>query len=82
MNQETSLRRCGDTRCSSCYVTIIHLLVMFLLVLDVLEIIREDRMNLEQRTKAVVLIDIMKSFNFVFMLHCLRRMLVITNEFS
>jgi hypothetical protein len=55
---------------------------MFSSILDVLEIIREDGMNSEQRTKAVVLTDIMESFNFVFMLHCLRRILVVTNEFS
>eukprot|EP00258_Populus_trichocarpa_P045430 XP_024461449.1 zinc finger MYM-type protein 1 [Populus trichocarpa] len=82
LNQETSLRRYGDTRWGSHYVTIIHLLVMFSSVLDVLEIIREDGMNSEQRTEAVVLTDIMESFNFVFMLHCLRRILAVTNEFS
>ena len=47
-----------------------------------LEIIREDGMNSEQRTKAVILTGIMESFNFVFMLHCLRRILAVTNEFS
>jgi hypothetical protein len=39
-------------------------------------------MNSEQRTKAVVLTSIMESFNFVFMLHCLRRILAVANEFS
>jgi hypothetical protein len=82
LNQETSLRKYGDTSWGSHYVTIIRLLAMFSSVLDVLEIIREDGMNLEQRTEAVVLIDIMESFNFVFMLHCLRRILAVTNEFS
>ena len=81
MNQETSLRRYSDTRWSSHYVTIIRLLAIFSLVLDVLEIIREDGMNSEQRTKAVVLTDIMESFNFVFILHCLSRILTVTNEF-
>jgi hypothetical protein len=82
LNQETSLRRYGDTRWGSHYVTIIRLLAMFSSVLDVLEIIREDGMNSEQRTEAVILTDIMESFNFVFMLHCLRRILAVTNEFS
>ncbi|KAJ6858045.1 SCAN domain-containing protein 3 [Populus alba x Populus x berolinensis] len=50
LNQETSLRRYGDTRWGSHYVTIIRLLAMFSSVLDVLEIIREDGMNSEQRT--------------------------------
>ncbi|XP_061949963.1 uncharacterized protein LOC133673242 [Populus nigra] len=82
LNHETSLRRYGDTRWGSHYVTIICLLVMFSSVLDVLEIIREDGMNSEQRTEAVVLTGIMESFNFIFMLHCLRRILAVTNEFS
>jgi hypothetical protein len=47
LNQETSLRRYSDTRWGSHYVTIILLLAMFSSVLDVLEIIREDRMNSE-----------------------------------
>ena len=82
MNQETSLRKYGDTHWGSHYVTIIHLLAMFSSVFDVLEIIREDGMNSEQRTEAIVLTDIMESFNFMSMLHCLRRILVVTNEFS
>nr|XP_034894408.1 zinc finger MYM-type protein 1-like [Populus alba] len=82
LNQETSLRRYGNTRWGSHYITIIRLLAMFSSVLDVLEIIREDGMNSEQRTKAIVLIGIMESFNFVFMLHYLRRILAVTNELS
>ena len=82
LNQETSFRRYSDTRWGSHYVTIIRLLAMFSLVLDVLEIIREDGMNSEQRTEAVVLTSIMESFNFVFILYCLRRILAVTNELS
>jgi hypothetical protein len=47
LNQETSLKRYGDTHRGSHYVIIIHLLAMFSSVLDVLEIIREDGMNSE-----------------------------------
>ncbi|XP_052302967.1 uncharacterized protein LOC127904272 [Populus trichocarpa] len=82
LNQEISLRRYGDTHWGSHYVTIIRLLAMFSSVLDVLETIREDEMNSEQRTEAIVLTNILESFNFVFMLHCLRRILAVTNEFS
>jgi len=39
-------------------------------------------MNSEQKMKVVVLRGITESFNFVFMLHCLRRILTVTNEFS
>jgi hypothetical protein len=38
--------------------------------------------NSEQRTEVVVLTSVMELFNFVFMLHCLRRILAVTNEFS
>jgi len=55
---------------------------MFSSILDVLEIVREDGMNSEQRTEIVVLTSIMESFNFMFMLHCLRMILAVTNEFS
>jgi hypothetical protein len=55
---------------------------MFSSIVDVLEIVREDGMNSEQRTEIVVLTSIMESFNFMFMLHCLRRILAVTNEFS
>ncbi|XP_034887192.1 uncharacterized protein [Populus alba] len=57
LNQETSLRRYGDTRWGSHYITIIRLLAMFSSVLDVLEIIREDGMNSEQRMEAIVLTE-------------------------
>jgi len=82
LNKKTSLRRYGDTRWGSHYVTIIRLLAMFSSVLDVLEIIREDGMNSEYRKKTIILTDIMESFNFVSMLHCLRMILAVTNEFS
>jgi len=39
-------------------------------------------MNSEQRTEAVILTGVMESFNFESMLHCLRRILAVTNEFS
>jgi len=39
-------------------------------------------MNSEQRTEAVFLTGIMESFNFESILHCLRRILAVTNEFS
>jgi len=55
---------------------------MFSSILDVLKIVREDGMNSEQRTEIVVLTSIVESFNFMFMLHCLRRILAVTNEFS
>ena len=42
LNQETNLKRPGDTRWESYYGTILNLILMFSAVVDVLEIIEED----------------------------------------
>ena len=42
LNQETNLKRPGNTRWGSYYGTILNLILMFSAVVDVLEIIEED----------------------------------------
>ena len=44
LNQETNLKRPGDTRWGS-YGTILNLILMFSTVVDVLEIIEEDGLS-------------------------------------
>ncbi|XP_075675033.1 uncharacterized protein LOC142644271 [Castanea sativa] len=45
LNQETNLKRPGDTRWGSYYGTILNLILMFSAVADVLEIIEEDGLS-------------------------------------
>ncbi|XP_050251402.1 uncharacterized protein LOC126698303 [Quercus robur] len=45
LNQETNLKRPGDTRWGSYYGTILSLILMFSAVVDVLEIIEEDGLS-------------------------------------
>ena len=45
LNQETNLKRPGDTRWGSYYGTILNLVLMFSVVIDVLEIIEEDGLS-------------------------------------
>ncbi|XP_020987494.1 uncharacterized protein LOC107465075 [Arachis duranensis] len=52
LNQETTLKRTGDTRWSSHYGTILSLISIFSSVVEVLEVIEEDGNNLEQRAEA------------------------------
>ncbi|CAL5422226.1 unnamed protein product [Camellia sinensis] len=52
LNQETSLKRAGDTRWGSHFGTIINLILMFSSSIDVLEIIEEDGLQPEQRVEA------------------------------
>ncbi|XP_065637320.1 uncharacterized protein LOC136070800 [Quercus suber] len=51
LNQETNLKRPGDTRWGSYYGTILNLILMFSAVVDVLEIIEEDGLS-DQKVEA------------------------------
>ncbi|XP_031274098.1 zinc finger MYM-type protein 1-like [Pistacia vera] len=52
LNQETSLKRAGDTRWGSYYYTLINLILLLSSVGDVLKVIEEDGLNPEQRGEA------------------------------
>ncbi|XP_057464445.1 uncharacterized protein LOC130754290 [Actinidia eriantha] len=82
LNQETNLKRAGDTRWESHYDTLISLINMFSAVIDVLVMISEDGSNFEQRAEANILLHSIQSFGFVFNLHLMRTILGITNELS
>ncbi|XP_031285017.1 zinc finger MYM-type protein 1-like [Pistacia vera] len=52
LNQETSLKRVGDTRWGSYYYTLINLILLLSSVGDVLEVIEEDGLNPKQMGEA------------------------------
>ena len=79
LNQETNLKRPGDTRWGSYYGTILNLILMFSAVVDVLEIIEEDGLS-DQKVEARSIIRSILSFEFVFALHLMKNILEITNE--
>ena len=81
MNQETNLKRPGDTRWGSYYGIILNLILMFSAVVDVLEIIEEDGL-FDQKVEARSIIRSILSFEFVFTLHLMKNILGITNELS
>ncbi|XP_075665939.1 uncharacterized protein LOC142635702 [Castanea sativa] len=56
LNQETNLKRPGDTRWGSYYGTILNLILMFFAVADVLEIIEEDGLS-DQKQRLQVMRD-------------------------
>ncbi|XP_025704070.2 uncharacterized protein [Arachis hypogaea] len=82
LNQETTLKRAGDTRWGSHYGTILSLISIFSSVVEVLEVIEEDGNNPEQRVEACQLLNHIQSFEFVFNLHLMKSILGITNELS
>ena len=81
MNQETNLKRLGDTRWGSYYGTILNLILMVSVVVDVLKIIVEDGLS-NQKVEARSIIRSILSFEFVFALHLMKNILGITNELS
>ncbi|XP_028085988.1 zinc finger MYM-type protein 1-like [Camellia sinensis] len=82
LNQETTLKRAGDTRWGSHYGTLVSLASMFSTVIDMLEMISENGSNSKQRAEANVLLDSIQSFEFVFNLHLMKTILAITSELS
>ena len=81
MNQETNLKRPGDTHWGSFYGTILNLILMFSVVVDVLEIIEENGLS-NQKVEARSIMRSILSFEFVFTLHLMKNILGITNELS
>ncbi|XP_050111822.1 uncharacterized protein LOC126590402 [Malus sylvestris] len=82
LNQETTLKRASDTRWSSHYNCLISLAHMFSSTIEVLEIVRKDGTSSEQKFEAKVLLTFIQSFNFIFGLHLMKKVLGITNDLS
>ena len=82
LNQETSLKRVVDTRWGSHYATLINLILMYSSIIDVLEIIKEDGSNADQRAEANDLLHLLEDFDFAFKLHLMKNVLGISNELS
>ena len=82
LNQETTLKRTGDTRWGSHYGTLISLLGLFLYVIDVLLVIKGDGTLAKQRAQADNLLVRTQCFEFVFTLHLIKTILKITNDLS
>ncbi|ESR42279.1 hypothetical protein CICLE_v10013469mg [Citrus x clementina] len=82
LNQETTLKRCGDTRWGSHYNTLLSIINMFSAVISVLEMIIDDGPKSGQRGEVKNLLELMLSFNFVFCLHLMKNILGATDEIA
>lgn len=81
LNQETSLKRPGDTRWGSHYGTLLSIISMFKSVVKVLELIVDDGYidNLGEANKSL---EDIQTFEFVFPLFLMRSILGVTNCLS
>ena len=82
LNQETSLKRAGDTCWGSHYRTILNLILMFSSTVYVLEMIENDSLLSKQRVEARYILRLILSFEFSFTLHLIKNIFGITNELS
>ncbi|XP_031275229.1 zinc finger MYM-type protein 1-like [Pistacia vera] len=79
LNQDTNLKRLGETRWGSHYGTLLSLINLFSSVVEVLEDLTE---NSDNRVEASDLVDYMTSFDFAFNLHMMKNISGITFELS
>ncbi|KAG6431037.1 hypothetical protein SASPL_109112 [Salvia splendens] len=82
LNQEMSLKRPGDTRWSSHYGTLVNLIHLYSSIVDVLEYVGENGHDDSIRAEADDVLEIINSFEFVFVLHLMKQILRITHELS
>ncbi|RWR86320.1 Dimer_Tnp_hAT domain-containing protein/DUF4371 domain-containing protein [Cinnamomum micranthum f. kanehirae] len=81
LNQETRLKRPGDTRWGSYYGSLVNLIHMFSSVVDILGILLKDHSS-EQRGCAGYLLTQLESFDFAFKMHMMKNIFAITSELS
>jgi len=82
MNQERALKRSGEMRWSSHFYKLVNLIYLFSSVIDVLEVIVENRSLSIHKTQTTDLLDAVQCFEFKFHLHLMKMALRITNDLS
>ncbi|CAN6716732.1 unnamed protein product [Malus baccata var. baccata] len=81
LNQETSLKRVGDTRWNSHCGTLISIISMFSSVVHVLQMVIDDNPN-DSAGEANKLMRDIRTFEFVFHLFLMKVILGLTNDLS
>ena len=82
LHQESTIQRATETRWGSHYKTLVSIIVLFPSIIEVLEYVFDEGGNSEQKAEAVILLDWVQSFEFVFALILMKNILGITNELS
>nr|XP_009607886.1 uncharacterized protein LOC104102010 [Nicotiana tomentosiformis] len=82
LNQEHGLQRPGDTRWGSYFKTLDNVIVIFSSIIRVLEVIEHERSTSNERNQAKYLLSEIITFKFVFMLHLMLKVLVMSNELN
>ncbi|KAK4283433.1 hypothetical protein QN277_000383 [Acacia crassicarpa] len=82
LNQETTLKRPGDTRWGSHFGTVTSVISLFSPIISLMKIIKNEPKNDAARTDAGCILYAMKDFEFAFLLHLMKLILGISYECS
>jgi hypothetical protein len=81
MNQESYVARAGDTRWGSQFRTLTRLMTLYGSIVGVIQEVGNDP-SFEKYGKIVLLVDLLQSFDFIFMLYIMVEILGIPKLFE
>lgn len=81
-NQETSLRPAGETRWGSHHHSLARILLMFDSLVNVLQYVADEGSLQQQRAEAEFALETVESFDFVFTLILMKKILSLSVDFS
>ncbi|PNX86157.1 HAT family dimerization domain containing protein [Trifolium pratense] len=80
-NQQSSIARAGDTLWGSHFRTLTSLITLYSPIIGLLEEVQNDT-TFEKHGETLYLLDMLQSFDFIFMLHLMIEILGITNSLN
>ncbi|KAG5019845.1 hypothetical protein JHK87_015700 [Glycine soja] len=81
LNQESSITKAGDTRWGSHFRTFTSLMTIYGAIIEVLEEVGKDT-SFEKYGETMLLLYVLQSFDFIFMLYLMVEILGFTNDLS
>uniref|UniRef100_A0A0R0F360 TTF-type domain-containing protein n=1 Tax=Glycine max TaxID=3847 RepID=A0A0R0F360_SOYBN len=81
LNQESSIARAGDTCWGSHFRTLTSLMTIYGAIIEVLEEVGKDT-SFEKYGETILLLNVLQSFDFIFMLYMMVEILGFTNDLS
>nr|XP_033511105.1 uncharacterized protein LOC117275879 [Nicotiana tomentosiformis] len=82
LNQELGLQRAGDTRRGSHFKTMRNFISLFSSIVHVLGVLGIDVSNYHERSMSKSLVDDIRSYDFVYMLHLILKVLALTYDLN
>ncbi|XP_060200639.1 uncharacterized protein LOC132628904 [Lycium barbarum] len=82
LNQELGLQRPGDTRWGSHFKTVRNFISLFSSILHVLGVLANEGANYHEKAMAKSLVEDIRSYEFIYMLHLVLKILAITYDLN